>query len=247
VRHDRLPDAPAAETKADTDTFSPDRLLGTALPIYGVRASGLAMKHGGLLALGLMVDPRAAAAYFVAERLAQLASVPRTVIASVVQPWLASASAQGDGDDLQKTVRHAGHATLWPSLAAVAGLLLAGPMLLGLFGPDYPSAFPILAALLINHLLAAALGPAQQVLVMSGFQTAVLRLMLIAAATHLILLFVLIPWLGALGAAVTGIISTGLLRTGCLLLVRTRLGLDPTVIGRRGKTTNRLQGYDESE
>lgn len=229
------------------NTFSPERLLGNALPIFGVRVSGLAMKHGGVLALGVLVDPRAAAAYFVAERLAQLASVPQTVIASVVQPWLASASAEGDQDALQRTVSHAGHATLWPSLVAVIGLLLTGPMLLELFGPDYREAFPILAVLLINHLLGAALGPAQQVLIMSGLQAAVLRTMSLAAVIHLASLFILIPWLGALGAALTGIISTAVLRTGCLFLVRSRLGLNPTVLSRPAKSKKRLRKYDESE
>lgn len=236
-----------AEATANGNTYSPERLLGNALPIFGVRVSGLAMKHGGVLALGVLVDPRAAAAYFVAERLAQLASVPQTVIASVVQPWLASASAEGDQAALQRTVSQAGHATLWPSLVAVIGLLLTGPMLLGLFGPDYREAFPILAVLLINHLLGAALGPAQQVLIMSGLQAAVLKTMSLAAVIHLASLFLLIPWLGALGAALTGIISTAVLRTGCLFLVRSRLGLNPTVLSRPAKSKKPLRKHDESE
>ena len=238
---------PTSETTTGMDTYGPDRLLSNALPIFGTRISSLAMKHGGVLAVGVLVDPVAAAAYFVAERLAQLASVPKTVIASVVQPWLASASAEGDQNALQRTVSHAAHATLWPSLLAVVGLLLSGPMLLGLFGPDYPAAFPVLAVLLINHVLGAALGPAQQVLVMSGLQSILLKTMFLAAAVHLTLLFVLIPWLGALGAALTGIISTVVLRTGCQFLVRSRLGLNPTVLSRPGKSTKQMQEHDESE
>ncbi|RFF29241.1 lipopolysaccharide biosynthesis protein [Wenzhouxiangella sediminis] len=236
----------AAEATAD-NTFSPERLLGNALPIFGVRLSDLAMKHGGVLALGVLVDPRAAAAYFVAERLAQLASVPQTVIASVVQPWLASASAEGDQDALQRTVSQAGHATLWPSLVAVIGLLLTGPMLLGLFGPGYLEAFPILAVLLTNHLLAATLGPAQQVLIMSGLQSAVLKTTSLAGVIHLVSLFLLIPWLGALGAALTGIISTMVISTGCLFHVRSRLGLNPTILSKSVTSEKRSQKHDESE
>jgi O-antigen/teichoic acid export membrane protein len=227
---------------APSNEFGANQLIGNALPIFGTRLSDLLIKHGSTLALGIIGGPAAAAAFFVSDRLAQLATVPRSVVGSVVQPWLASAHAESDREDLQRTVRHAGHATLWPTLLAVIGLLALGSFLLGLFGGEYRDAYPVLAVLLAAHLLGAALGPAQQVLIMSGLQSLVLRVMVVAATTHLIALFLLIPLLGALGAAASTLISTSVARAGCLFLVRSRLDLDSSLVAplfRKRTQTNR--------
>jgi O-antigen/teichoic acid export membrane protein len=99
-----------------------------------------------------------------------------------------------------------------------------------LFGAEYRGAFGILVVLLAAHLLGAALGPAQQVLMMSGQQKAVMRVMALSAICHIAGLFILIPWLGALGAAVATLLSTTVARLGCLRMVRSRLGIEPSVL-----------------
>ncbi len=212
------------------DSYGPSRIMPNALPIFATRLADLFVQYGNVFVLGVLGGPLAAAGFFVAERLSRLASVPRSVISSVVQPWLASAHAQDDRRGLQETVRHAGHATLWPTLVSVVILLIAGSFLLSLFGSGYQSAYPVLTILLASHLLGAALGPAQQVLIMSGHQSLVMKVMTLAAGVHIIALLVLIPWLGMIGAAIANLVSTSVARTGCVYLVRTRLDLDPSVI-----------------
>lgn len=212
------------------DDYGPERLMSIALPMFGTRVSDLVIRYGSVVLLGVLAGPAVAAGFFVADRLAQLGTVPRSVIAAVVQPWLAQAHADDDRKRLQQVVNHAGHAALWPTLAAVIGLLLLGPVLLGLFGAEYRGSFGILAVLLGAHLLGAALGPAQQVLMMSGQQKGVMRVMALSAICHIAGLFVLIPWLGALGAAVATLLSTIAARLGCLRMVRRRLGIEPSVL-----------------
>ena len=228
------PGSPAprpSERDVRPESFGPERIMPSALPIFATRLSDLFVQYGNVFVLGVLGGPLAAAGFFVAERLSRLASVPRSVISSVVQPWLASAHAKEDRRGLQETVRHAGHATLWPTLFSVVALLAVGSFLLGLFGAGYRDAYPVLAVLLASHLLGAALGPAQQVLIMSGHQALVMKVMMFAAGIHLVALVALIPWLGMIGAALANLVSTSVARTGCVYLVRSRLDLDPSVIG----------------
>lgn len=228
--------------RAAADGHGPERLMSIALPMFATRVSDLVIRYGSVVLLGMLAGPSVAAGFFVADRLAQLGTVPRSVIASVVQPWLAQAHADGDHRQLQQVVNHAGHAALWPTLAAVVGLLLLGPVLLGLFGGEYRGAFGILVVLLAAHLLGAALGPAQQVLMMSGQQKAVMRVMALSAICHIAGLFILIPWLGALGAAVATLLSTTVARLGCLRMVRSRLGIEPSVLRAAENGNSRRDG-----
>ncbi|MDZ7790914.1 MAG: lipopolysaccharide biosynthesis protein [Xanthomonadales bacterium] len=213
----------------DRQNYGSDRIIPTALPMFATRLSDIFIQYGNVLVLGIIGGPLAAAGFFVADRLSHLASVPRSVISSVVQPWLASAHAEHDEQRLQQVVRHAGHTTLWPTLAIAATVAIAGHFLLGLFGMEYRSAFPILVVLLSSHVLGAALGPAQQLLMMTGHQKSVMHVMALASLCHLLLLLVMIPWLGAVGAAFATLVSTLVARIGCLRLVRSRLKIEPSI------------------
>ncbi|MDO8862441.1 polysaccharide biosynthesis C-terminal domain-containing protein [Haliea sp. E1-2-M8] len=220
-----------ADTTGDNRDTTPGAadLLRQSMPVFATRVADIVMTYGNTLLLGLIGGPLAAASFFVADRLAQLAGMPGAVTSAVIQPWLASAHAEGDRARLQRVVTQAAHVSLWPSVVAAALLFTAGPWLLALFGGEFAAALPVLVALLLAQLCAVLFGHCQQVLVMSGHQQQVMRLTVLAAALHLLVLAVLIPVLGALGAALASIASSLLLATGCWWLVRRQYHLRTTV------------------
>ncbi len=247
VRRDSRIDADGDTAAAPTEeAYGSHRIMPNALPIFAMRLSDMFIQYGNVLVLGMLGGPLAAAGFFVAERLSQLASVPRSVVSSVVQPWLASAHAEGEHTRLQQVLTHAVHTSLWPTLVIAAAVMVLGHFLLGLFGAEYRQALPVLAVLLVAHTLGAALGPAQQVLIMSGRQKAVMRVMALAAVGHLIVLFGLIPWLGAVGAAVATLVSTTVARIGCLRLVRARLQLEPSILRHPDPLPSSRDTHDDS-
>lgn len=209
------------------------RLLREGLPVFGASACGLVMTYANTLAVGVLAGPAAAGAFFVAERLAQLASTPAVVTSAVIQPWLATAHASHNHTRLQEIVTQAAHIGLWPTLVLGAGLWFFADFLLGLFGAEFLHALPILGALLAARLLGVALGPAQILLMMTGHQGSALRVSAIAAISHVLLLASLVPIWGAVGAALTSIASSLLINGGCLVLVWRHLGLQGTVLARR--------------
>jgi O-antigen/teichoic acid export membrane protein len=229
-RHDqRHTTLPAPHTGELSQEYGSGALLTAALPNYASRLCELMMERGGLLLLGVMAGPEAAGFFFVAERLAQLALMPRSVVAGVVQPWFASAHAEGDRAALQRLLTQSSHLSLWPTLLAVLFLGGLSPLLLNLFGEGYRDAGLALAILLIARLAGVVMGPAQQVLIMAGAQTPVMRVLLAAALLHLLCLFLAIPLLGTTGAALASLASTVFASVLLYRLVRRRLDLYPSV------------------
>lgn len=200
-------------------------LFKRSLPVFATRLADLTMQYGNTLVLGILGGPLAAASFFVAERLAQISSVPGAVTSAVIQPWLASGYAKNEHGRLQQVVTQATHVGVWPSVLLALLLVWAGPRLLGLFGADFPQAYPVLLVLVAAHIMGAILGPCQQLLVMSGRQQLILRVVTTGALVHLLALLLLIPLLGALGAALASLLSSTLISVGCWLLVRSRLKL----------------------
>ncbi|MEQ9396760.1 lipopolysaccharide biosynthesis protein [Haliea sp.] len=230
----RPPRAPVAPSTADEVAVPGlSRLLREGLPVFGASACGLVMTYANTLAVGVLAGPAAAGAFFIAERLAQLASTPAVVASAVIQPWLATAHASHNRGRLQAVVTQAAHIGLWPTLVLAAGVWLCSEFLLHLFGAAFLHAQPILGALLLGRLIGVALGPAQILLLMTGHQGPALRVSAFAALSHLLLLVWLVPIWGAVGAALTSVASSLLINTGCLVLVWRRLGLQGTILATR--------------
>jgi O-antigen/teichoic acid export membrane protein len=212
------------------EEYAPERLLGIALPIFATRVSELLARHSGVLVLGLVTTPALVGGFFVAERLAQLIALPMLVVAAVIQPWLASAFAAGDRERLQRVVIQAIHTALWPTLAGAIVVVLGADLLLGLFGEAFVGAAPVLLVLVLGHVAAALLGPNPQILVMTGHQAVAFRIAALAAGLQLVLLAVLVPGFGAVGAAWATFAGTTSAGAAALWAVRARLGLKSSVL-----------------
>lgn len=221
---------PALAAYDANDSYAPSRLMRDALPLFATRISGLVMEYGSTLLLGIVAGPEAAAGFFIADRLASMGAIPRTVIGAVVQPWLASAYAERQQGKLQAVVMEASHASLWPTLAGCALLYFCAPFLLGLFGEEFTAAMNILGILLLAHVLSAVVGPTPQVLVMSGQQDVLMKIMAMVAFTHIVLLLLLSLQFGAAGAAMATLVSTLLVQLICAAVVRARLGVKTSAL-----------------
>ncbi len=215
--------------------YQPARLLRTALPVFFTRCAGLTMSYSNVLLVGFLAGPAAAGAYFAAERLAQLAALPLSVVSSVNQQAMAAAHATGNPVGLQKITRQSAHGSLWPTLVIGLGLVVLANPLLQLFGDDFSSARFVLMALVGANIIAVLTGPAQDVLIMTGRQRRVPKVMFVAAAVHVIALCILVPQLGALGAALSSIASGLVANIWLMSLAKGESGIGTTIMGLRIK------------
>lgn len=209
---------------------APRRLMGVALTVFATRVSELARRYSAILLLGIFTGPTLVGSFFVADRLAELIALPALVVASVIQPWLASAFATGDRARMQHVVTQAVHTALWPTLAAALVVIVGAETLLGLFGSEFRNAAPILFVLVLAHVCTAILGPNPQILIMTGHQSLAFRIAVLAAVVHVLMLAILVPGLGTIGAAWSTLVSNLVAGAAALGAVRLRLGLRSSIL-----------------
>jgi O-antigen/teichoic acid export membrane protein len=213
--------------------YHPTQLLRTAMPVFAMRCATLTIRYSNVLLVGFLAGPAAAGAYFAAERLAQLAAIPQSVVSSVNQQSMAAAHATGSLRDLQKVTLQSAHGGLWPTLLIGVALAALASPLLQLFGDDFPTARAVLIALVVCNVIDVLTGPAQDVLIMTGRQRQIPQVMLVSAVIHIAALLLLIPRIGALGAALASIASGVIANSWLMWLAQRELGIATTVMGRR--------------
>jgi O-antigen/teichoic acid export membrane protein len=196
-----------------------------ALPLALVDLAGSGLVFVDVLALGLVMPPAAVGVYFAATRLLQFVVFVQFAASAATNAHFADAQARGDRAGLEALVRRRAQLATLATLLVGGCVLLASPLLLGLFGPDFAGATPVLAVLIAGALAQSALGPADDLLTMLGGEraTAAVSCAAVAAAGGLVL--VVAPAFGTVGAA-AAMAAAGTARAAWLAaLARGRLGI----------------------
>lgn len=140
----------------------------------------------------------------------------------VASPDLADARNARDGEALQQALRRA---VFLPALATLAVMLAAvffGDAILSLFGPDFARGGPVLAVLIGAQVLMALAGPSVTMMTLSGAQRDNAGLCGIALCALAIADFLLIPALGAFGAALAVLAAIAIWQVAVLVTLRRR-------------------------
>ncbi|ACA19645.1 polysaccharide biosynthesis protein [Methylobacterium sp. 4-46] len=205
--------------------------MRTALPLALVDLAGSGFNFADVLVLGFLLPPEAVGLYFAATRLVQVVAFVAYAASAVAAPRFAEAQARGDRAGLARLVRHWARLTLLAVLATGLAILAAAPVLLGLFGADFRAGLPLLALLVAGHALAAAFGPAEDVLSMLGAERLCAALTGALLVLTVALMLALVPPLGVLGAALAAALVVALRGLLLALAARRRLGLATAAIG----------------
>jgi len=168
------------------------------------------------LLVGFFLDTHAVGVYASALRLAALVAVPLLAVNSIMAPTAASLHGAGETERLRVTFARMTWATAGAGLAIGAVLLVSGPWLLGLFGPEFVAGYPALVVLVLGQVVNAATGSVGVILGMTGHAG---RLTLNAGLTAMLTIglnLLLIPRFGIVGAALAtsaALVSVNVLRT----------------------------------
>ena len=162
----------------------------------------LALQRADVLLLASLAGLRAAAVYAVAGRFMALGQLANQAILLSVQPRLAEllgARDRAGANALYQTATGWLVLTAWP---LYLGTAVFASVYLGLFGPAYRGAVPVVMVLALTMLAATGCGMVDTVLAMAGRTSWNLVNVLTALAVNLAVDLTLIPHLGALGAAI---------------------------------------------
>jgi O-antigen/teichoic acid export membrane protein len=208
--------------------------ISTALPILLAEGFYLLLTHTDLLMLQQFRSPEDVAVYYAAVKTLALVAFIYFSIAATTAHRVAAYHAAGDREGLANFMRKAIALTFWPSLAATIVLLAFGKPILSLFGAQFTEGYHLMFILAVGLLARAAIGPMERFLNVIGKQGINALIYGGAFAVNIILCVVLIPPLGAAGAAIA--ISTALIveTVALVVLLKQQMGLDIFVWRRRG-------------
>jgi O-antigen/teichoic acid export membrane protein len=204
--------------------------LKPTFPIMFIVIADSLMNRSGVIVLGLTGKTTDAGIFAVGLSMAVLTGLPRMAVAAAFAPNVSDLFARNDHDGLQKLATKASVLSLIGALLmAVPLLVLLQPLLL-LFGPSFAAAAPIVAVLVFGQVLAAACGPQQHLITMTGNEKSAATIMMICALANLAGCVVAIKIFGTFGAALAMTATLVAWNIAMAIYIHRRLHLVPGLI-----------------
>jgi O-antigen/teichoic acid export membrane protein len=159
------------------------------------------MSRSGVIALGLAGYTREAGIFAVAFSMTILAALPRMAVATVFAPTVSALFARKDQAGLQALSAKAVSLSLVGTACVALPLLLLAKPLLAWFGGDFVAGAPIIAILVLGEVFAAACGPQQHLVTMTGHERVGAAMLAACAGSNFVACVLTIDSLGMAGAA----------------------------------------------
>lgn len=191
--------------------------LTACLPIAAGDLATAAFGFVDVLLLGLLMPPAAVGLYFAATRIQQFTVFVHYAASAATAQRFTAAKAHGDVAGLAALVRDQARWVLGATVLVGAGTVIAAPLLLGLFGPEFRESLPILTVLVLGSVGASVFGPGEDLLTMLGGERLCAVITFAMLALGALLCLALVPWLGLIGAALA-MASVTVLRAAAMAL-----------------------------
>lgn len=191
----------------------------------GIALMNFLQTQAGVILLGFLASTADVAAYQIADRGAQMVILATAIIELVLAPHVARAFKAGSHDQLEsiflKARRVGGLVTLFVALP----LIFAGtPIVQFAFGSAYVDlAVQPLAIISTALAIRAFLGPTTTFLAMANNERTALAAQSVGLILNIILIFLLVPSLGAVGAAWAA--AAGIVACSAVLAIQTKTKL----------------------
>ena len=182
--------------------FAPEDWWRPTLPLTVIMVADSFMNRAGVIALGLTGNTRDAGIFAAAFSIANVAALPRMAVATAFAPTVSALFARRDQAGLQSLSAKAARLSLLGTACAAIPLLLLAQPLLAWFGRDFVSGAPIVTILLLGQVLAAACGPQQHLITMTGQERAGATILAACAGCSFSCCILVVGWFGLTGVAV---------------------------------------------
>ena len=192
----------------DAKSSGPKKLwLLATLPLTLTLAVDEIFTWSDILILGFLVSPEDVSVYFAAQRSMSLAAFIQYAFMLVMVRDFSLANAIRDKSALQKKISNASNWTFWLTVPAVTLTLAGGYPLLWLFGPHFVSGYAIMFVLGIGYIMRAAVGQAQDLMIVLGYQKANIAISSGCILLNVVMSIILIPSFGIMGAALATMVT----------------------------------------
>lgn len=213
--------------------YQPRAWARAALPLLFIAGINIINMQTDILMLAALRGSASAGVYQAAVRGAELVAFALVIVNMTIQPSLARLHAAGDKARLQRLATWGARSAAAAALPLAAVMILwSGPIMAAVFGADFARGAIALAILSAAQLVNAFTGPANSLLDMTGHQNDTLKAMVAGVVTNVALNALLIPRWDIAGAAIATATSLIVWNLLLVILVRRRLGVNATAIGR---------------
>lgn len=197
------------------------------LPFSMLAAVNMINIQIGIVALGFLSTNEQVAAMRVAERGGQFVVLSLTLVNMVIAPYIVKAHQNLDTALLQKMAVQSARGAFIIALPIAAIFVFFGESLISLiFGEDYSGiSYVPLVIVTIGQLFNVFFGPVGHLLAMSGNEKDSLTGQMLALVMNVIFAIILIPALGAVGAAMASAFSTVVWNVILTIKVKRRLNI----------------------
>jgi O-antigen/teichoic acid export membrane protein len=188
------------------------------------------MNQIDIILLGQIADARQAALFAASWRLASLVPFALIGLAMMSGPLIAAAHDRGSTDEMHRVSSIVARAGFAFALIGALALFALGKPLLGLFGPEFVAAYPVLLILLLGGIVNAFTGVVAYFMLLTGHERQALAIFVGALVLSVALNLWLIPRFGALGAAIASSSALGAWNLAMWVYVRRVVGIDASAL-----------------
>ena len=190
--------------------------------------------NADILMLGTMVGAPEAGVYKVATRGAELLTFSIAIFSTPLGPVIAHLHGSGKHQELQQIVRRVAWLAFLPTAILGGFFFWKGDLFLQIFGSEFADykAHVSLVILCMGQVILAASGPVSLLLVMTGMERYTAIAISFGALLNLALNAILIPMIGAIGAACATALSTAILALMLVYFSIVKLQINPSIIAK---------------
>jgi O-antigen/teichoic acid export membrane protein len=178
------------------------KMLTMGIPMMGIQIVVQVNLHAGQILLGLFGSASEVAYFSVAMKLATLTSVALMAVNRVVSVKFSVLHHAGKHQELKNIVKWSTRIMVSVAFPICIFMMVFPDFVLSYFGPEYKQGATILIILSFAQLINSATGSVGYLMQMTGLEKIHMKNVTLAAVLSVVLGWVTIPYIGALGAAI---------------------------------------------
>ncbi|WP_124553227.1 oligosaccharide flippase family protein [Methylophilus methylotrophus] len=209
----------------EVESLSIREIVKTSFPLFIVTGCSTALGSIGFFILPLYSSASSVGVFSVAIKISMLSGLILIIINTIAAPKFSELFWSRQINELQKTINLSTKLSVIFSIIPSLLIFFYPEKILGLFGKEFIEAKIILIILTIEQLINSMTGSAGLLLTMTGLEKVAQKIMISGFTFAVITNIVLIKTYGLLGAAISMLLTSILIRSLNVYHVKKRLGL----------------------
>jgi O-antigen/teichoic acid export membrane protein len=196
-----------------------------ACPVMILIGVEVLMSRAGVIILGWIGDAHEAGIFALGLNLALFLVLPRMAVGTFFSPNVSKLHAHRNEAALQSLFARATVLSLAGTVVLALPLLLLTVPLLRFFGEEFVATAPVAQILIVGQIFAAATGPQQNLLTMTGHERAAAAITAIGAVMNVAACAIGITFFGVIGAAVATAVTNVAWNTAMAIYIYKRVNM----------------------